>query len=121
MPHINEKRDYQPTFRSIKAALKAACPRSLSQVIKMYNDLSEREPMSQPTSRQSVNTSNVLSIIMGGGQGKRLFPLTKERAKPAVPLSGEHRLVEKHSCKFTKVRRLAHQLPPLVDCPSVAP
>ncbi len=36
--------------------------------------------------RQSVNASNVLSIIMGGGQGKRLFPLTQERAKPAVPL-----------------------------------
>jgi glucose-1-phosphate adenylyltransferase len=45
-------------------------------------------------SRQSVNTSNVLSIIMGGGQGKRLFPLTKERAKPAVPLAGKYRLVD---------------------------
>jgi ADP-glucose pyrophosphorylase len=32
------------------------------------------------TSRQSVNTSNVLSVIMGGGQGTRLFPLTKDRA-----------------------------------------
>ena len=41
-----------------------------------------------------VNTSNVLSIIMGGGQGKRLFPLTKERAKPAVPLAGKYRLVD---------------------------
>src|ERR1700756_3083159 len=48
------------------------------------------------TGRQtiSVNTSNVLSIIMGGGQGKRLFPLTKERAKPAVPLAGKYRLVD---------------------------
>jgi glucose-1-phosphate adenylyltransferase len=45
-------------------------------------------------SRQSVNSSNVLSIIMGGGQGKRLFPLTKERAKPAVPLAGKYRLVD---------------------------
>src|SRR5437870_1788501 len=44
--------------------------------------------------RQSINTSNVLSIIMGGGQGKRLFPLTKERAKPAVPLAGKYRLVD---------------------------
>jgi len=47
-----------------------------------------------PPVRQSVNTSNVLSIIMGGGQGKRLFPLTKERAKPAVPLAGKYRLVD---------------------------
>src|ERR1700728_1959099 len=44
--------------------------------------------------RMSVNTSNVLSVIMGGGQGKRLFPLTKERAKPAVPLAGKYRLVD---------------------------
>ena len=44
--------------------------------------------------RQSLNTSNVLSIIMGGGQGTRLFPLTKERAKPAVPLAGKYRLVD---------------------------
>src|SRR5258705_144095 len=46
------------------------------------------------TGRQSINTSNVLSVIMGGGQGPRLFPLTKERAKPAVPLAGKYRLVD---------------------------
>ncbi len=49
--------------------------------------------MSQ-TGRQSVNTSNILSVIMGGGQGTRLFPLTKERSKPAVPLAGKYRLVD---------------------------
>ena len=31
---------------------------------------------------------------MGGGAGTRLFPLTKERAKPAVPLGGKYRLVD---------------------------
>src|ERR1700735_3262738 len=46
------------------------------------------------SSRQSVNTSNVLSIIMGGAQGSRLFPLTRERSKPAVPLAGKYRLVD---------------------------
>jgi glucose-1-phosphate adenylyltransferase len=46
------------------------------------------------TSRQSANTSKVLSVIMGGGQGTRLFPLTKERSKPAVPLAGKYRLVD---------------------------
>src|SRR5208283_1913172 len=46
------------------------------------------------TARQSIHASNVLSIIMGGGQGTRLFPLTKERAKPAVPLAGKYRLVD---------------------------
>jgi len=49
--------------------------------------------MSQ-SGRQSINTSNVLSVIMGGGQGTRLFPLTKERSKPAVPLAGKYRLVD---------------------------
>ena len=36
----------------------------------------------------------VLSIILGGGKGTRLFPLTKERAKPAVPFGGKYRLVD---------------------------
>jgi glucose-1-phosphate adenylyltransferase len=38
--------------------------------------------------------SRTLSIIMGGGAGTRLFPLTKDRAKPAVPLAGKYRLVD---------------------------
>jgi len=42
----------------------------------------------------SVNTSNVLCVIMGGGQGRRLFPLTRDRSKPAVPLAGKYRLVD---------------------------
>ena len=41
-----------------------------------------------------VNTNNVLSVILGGGAGTRLFPLTKQRAKPAVPLGGKYRLVD---------------------------
>jgi len=40
------------------------------------------------------NSNNVLSIIMGGGQGTRLFPLTRDRSKPAVPLAGKYRLVD---------------------------
>jgi glucose-1-phosphate adenylyltransferase len=39
-------------------------------------------------------THNVLAVILGGGQGTRLFPLTKDRAKPAVPLAGKYRLVD---------------------------
>ena len=44
--------------------------------------------------RLSPNTSNVLSVVMGGGAGTRLFPLTKERSKPAVPLAGKYRIVD---------------------------
>jgi len=36
----------------------------------------------------------VLGLIMGGGQGSRLYPLTKLRAKPAVPLAGKYRLID---------------------------
>ncbi len=37
---------------------------------------------------------NVLALILGGGQGNRLFPLTKYRAKPAVPIGGKFRLID---------------------------
>ena len=39
-------------------------------------------------------TERTLAIVMGGGAGTRLFPLTKERSKPAVPLAGKYRLVD---------------------------
>src|SRR5258708_8952004 len=39
-------------------------------------------------------TEDTLAIIMGGGAGTRLFPLTKERAKPAVPMAGKCRVVD---------------------------
>lgn len=38
--------------------------------------------------------TRVLSIILGGGKGTRLYPLTKERSKPAVPFGGKHRIVD---------------------------
>src|SRR5437773_1262430 len=37
---------------------------------------------------------NLLAVILGGGAGKRLFPLTAQRSKPAVPLGGKYRLVD---------------------------
>ena len=36
----------------------------------------------------------VISVILGGGAGTRLFPLTKDRSKPAVPLAGKYRIVD---------------------------
>ena len=40
------------------------------------------------------NIRQVISLILGGGRGTRLFPLTKIRAKPAVPLAGKYRLID---------------------------
>ena len=43
---------------------------------------------------QNLSSESVLAVILGGGRGARLFPLTRERAKPAVPLAGKYRLVD---------------------------
>ncbi len=37
---------------------------------------------------------NVLAVILGGGRGARLYPLTKVRSKPAVPIAGKYRLID---------------------------
>ena len=36
----------------------------------------------------------VLSVILGGGRGTRLFPLTQHRSKPAMPVAGKYRLID---------------------------
>lgn len=41
-----------------------------------------------------MRMKDVLGLILGGGVGARLYPLTKERAKPAVPLAGKYRLID---------------------------
>lgn len=52
--------------------------------------------------------SEVLAIILGGGQGKRLFPLTQFRSKPAVPIGGKYRLVDIpiSNCLHADIRRI---------------
>ena len=55
-------------------------------------------PAAAPVPTPAVDTSDVnktvLSIILGGGAGTRLYPLTKKRAKPAVPLGANYRLID---------------------------
>lgn len=60
------------------------------------------------TKQAVVDPGRVLGMIMGGGQGTRLFPLTRERAKPAVPLAGKYRLVDIpiSNCINSGVRRV---------------
>src|SRR2546423_3183841 len=50
--------------------------------------------MIEPEATVPFSTHNVLAVILGGGRGTRLFPLTQDRAKPAVPLGGKYRLVD---------------------------
>lgn len=47
-----------------------------------------------PDSISTRTLRSTLTIIMGGGRGTRLFPLTHRRSKPAVPLAGKYRLVD---------------------------
>ena len=56
----------------------------------------------------AIDTKRVLSVILGGGAGTRLFPLTKDRAKPAVPLAGKYRLVDIpiSNCINSEIRRI---------------
>jgi len=42
----------------------------------------------------NANADQVITVILGGGEGNRLFPLTRDRAKPAVPIGGKYRLVD---------------------------
>jgi glucose-1-phosphate adenylyltransferase len=51
---------------------------------------------------------DTLAIILGGGQGTRLFPLTATRSKPAVPLGGKYRLIDIpiSGCMHANIRRI---------------
>ena len=52
--------------------------------------------------------NEVLAIILGGGQGTRLFPLTQHRSKPAVPIGGKYRLIDIpiSNCLHADMRRI---------------
>src|SRR5262245_55487518 len=52
--------------------------------------------------------NEVLALILGGGQGTRLFPLTHHRSKPAVPIGGKYRLIDipVSNCLHADVRRI---------------
>ncbi|HET6438197.1 MAG TPA: glucose-1-phosphate adenylyltransferase, partial [Anaeromyxobacter sp.] len=49
-----------------------------------------------------------LAVILGGGRGTRLFPLTRERSKPAVPIAGKYRLIDipLSNCINSELRRI---------------
>src|SRR6478735_1161402 len=53
-------------------------------------------------------TSDTIAIILGGGAGTRLFPLTARRSKPAVPIGGKYRLIDVpvSSCLHADIRRI---------------
>jgi glucose-1-phosphate adenylyltransferase len=50
--------------------------------------------MESHRSQPLFRSREVISVVLGGGAGTRLFPLTKDRSKPAVPLAGKYRIVD---------------------------
>jgi glucose-1-phosphate adenylyltransferase len=53
--------------------------------------------------------SEVLGVIMGGGRGTRIHPLTRDRSKPAVPIAGKYRLIDVpiSNCINSGINRIA--------------
>ncbi len=55
-----------------------------------------------------ASNNEILALVLGGGQGKRLFPLTQLRSKPAVPIGGKYRLIDIpiSNCLHADIRRI---------------
>lgn len=55
-----------------------------------------------------MSVQRVLALVLGGGQGTRLFPLTRDRSKPAVPLAGKYRIIDipLSNCVNSGVKRI---------------
>lgn len=72
-----------------KNSRRAAAPRTTRAVV-------ERPAVSGGAASIASRSpsSSVLAVILGGGAGTRLYPLTKQRAKPAVPIGGAYRLID---------------------------
>ncbi|XP_024542598.1 glucose-1-phosphate adenylyltransferase small subunit, chloroplastic/amyloplastic [Selaginella moellendorffii] len=88
--------------RTSPAALRPAMqPGAL--VVKAVSDSMEEEICLKPDAGVSV-----LGIILGGGAGTRLYPLTKKRAKPAVPLGANYRLIDipVSNCINSNIRKI---------------
>jgi hypothetical protein len=74
---------YSATARRLSPA---SCPAVSTHIL-------PRHPLF-PTPLHQTPSLTSAAIILGGGAGTRLFPLTKSRAKPAVPIGGAYRLID---------------------------
>ena len=61
-----------------------------------------------PERQMRAALADTLAIVMAGGQGERLWPLTRDRAKPAVPFGGNYRIIDfaLNNCVNSGLRRI---------------
>jgi len=69
----------------------------------------EEKAVKRVTPRTSAIIQDTLAVILAGGQGERLYPLTKHRAKPAVPFGGIYRIIDfsLSNCINSQLKRIA--------------
>jgi len=75
------------SMKTVKTSSRTAAPMQVKAVI-------EKSEMPRSETALSINTKSIAAVILGGGAGSRLYPLTKNRAKPAVPIGGAYRLID---------------------------
>lgn len=66
----------------------------MSSLLHQLKQLQPAPARSMAQERSSINMSSVIAIILGGGQGTRLFPLTNAHCKPAILFGGRYRLID---------------------------
>src|SRR3979490_3303127 len=71
-----------------KPPIRRGCRRPIFALAKGFN------PIEKVYHIGGVTMRNIITLVLGGGKGTRLYPLTKMRSKPAVPLAGKYRLID---------------------------
>ena len=84
-----------PGHKTIRQPAAFAAPAEINDGARLFvGPVGERIYNSLRKLNSNNMTSKVICIVLGGGQGSRLSPLTATRSKPAVPIAGKYRLVD---------------------------
>src|SRR5262249_54140224 len=69
---------------------------ALCAAVSTWNGMARRYHPPAPMDGRKLNfdTTQVLVMVLAGGEGRRLYPLTLDRAKPAVPFAGKYRIID---------------------------